>query len=165
MPFLCPFYEHSCPHPQPAASGAGDDLQVFEAIEEGFLNMALSSSIQTPRQAGCLSHFLVHTELPRGFLGVELFLGLFTCARPRGQGQKSAVVPASVGVGEVPAALGKLVSNTAFTLLFAAPGGQGLSGRWPGFRWALEEESHRLRLPVVPGHSSETMDKSTREGK
>lgn len=62
------------------------------------------------------------------------------------------MVSAYVGVGEVPAALRRLVSDTAFTLLFDAPkGGLAQAGVW-----AVEEESHRLRFLGVPGQSSET---------
>lgn len=75
------------------------------------------------------------TELPQRILRIELFLFLFTCALPWGQGQTSAVVPPCAGVGTVPAAL-EVCSNTALpTWVFAATeGGQAqawvLGGPW-----------------------------------
>lgn len=70
---------------------------------------------------------------------------------PWGQGQKAAVVPPYVGVGAVPAALRMFVFNTAL------PGSllHQKEAR-PRQEVAMEEESHRLRFPGVPGLSSET---------
>jgi hypothetical protein len=142
MQFVHPCSEHSCLAYSPQQLGWGRSLGILvRPGVAGVLEHGFGAVSQSPRQAGCLFHSLVQTELPQGILRIELFLFCSPVLYPGDKDRNQLWSLPMLVWEQYLVLLGGLFSTQLYPGLCCSrrrpgPGRGGL-----GFRWAVEEES------------------------